>query len=204
MMARSNPKTQAPLSKVKALPLLVTLLLTAALSFGFARAVSDSRAWILTSEQALINPTFVAENPSATQPIAGFTLPDRYGKPVRLQDFSGVDLLIVNIWTTSCPACEAELPSLEELDKRLHEIGNAVLLTITTNASFEEMVHLFPQGTDLRILFDPDEKVTKGIFGTSLFPETFVLDKQRRIRARFDGQRPWHSDEMLRYLATFK
>lgn len=151
----------------------------------------------------MVNPTSVPKMGSDSVPIADFSLKDRHGKAVRLFDFSQADLLIINIWTTSCPVCEAELPSLEEMDRRLRGIGRIALLTMTTNASFDEVAHLFPRGTDLRILFDPEENVTKGIFGTSRFPETFILDKQRRIRARFDGQRAWHSDEMIRYVMRF-
>ena len=183
---------------------LTTLLVTAGLSFGFARAVQDSRGWQATSEAAIVNPTFVAQlGNKAVRRIPDFVLPDRFGNSVRLSDFKGVDLLVVNIWTTNCPVCEAELPSLEEMDRRLAAIG-AVLVTVTINSQFDEVAHLFPQGTDLRILFDPDTAVSETLFGTSRFPETFILDKERRIRARFDGQRAWHSDEMLRYIATFR
>ena len=181
----------------------MTLLVTTLLSYGFARAISDSRSYRAAGELAVVNPTMVSKITRDSAPVQDFSLKDRYGKVVRLSDFSSVDLLVINIWTTSCPACEAELPSLEEMDRRLHTIGKVALITITTNESFDEAAHLFPRGTDLRILFDPEEKVTQGVFGTSRFPETFVLDRKRRIRARFDGQRAWHSDEMLRYIAAF-
>ena len=182
---------------------ILVLAVTGALSFGFARAVSDSRRWREESEQALIDPTFLPTDPADFKQVPDFELRDRNGNPIRLSDFGAVEVLVINIWTTGCPACEAELPSLEEMDRRFGR-GKVALVTITTNEKWSEVAHLFPRGTDLRILFDPEEKVTSGIFNTTRFPETFILDKQRRIRARFDGQRLWHSDEMLQYLATFK
>jgi hypothetical protein len=40
-------------------------------------------------------------------------------------------------------------------------------------------------------LIDPDGKVVNGKFGTDLFPETWIIDAQGVIRARFDGARDW-------------
>jgi hypothetical protein len=41
------------------------------------------------------------------------------------------------------------------------------------------------------VLFDPDMEVVGDIFGTSLFPETWLIDRDNVIRARFDGARNW-------------
>jgi hypothetical protein len=92
---------------------------------------------------------------------------------------------------------------LTELDRRISLDGDIILLTIVIADSYSEVSSYFPQGTNLRILFDGDDKVGKGIFNTSQYPETFILDRQRRIRARFDGARPWHSDALIKYFKSF-
>jgi len=38
---------------------------------------------------------------------------------------------------------------------------------------------------------DPDAKTVRGKYGTSLYPETWIIDKTGVIRARFDGAREW-------------
>lgn len=48
-----------------------------------------------------------------------------------------------------------------------------------------------------------EDAVGRGVLGTRAYPETFVLDRRRRIRARFDGKRPWNSRQMLDYLSRF-
>mgnify|MGYP001076050001 CR=1 FL=1 len=93
--------------------------------------------------------------------------------------------------------------ALLQMDRRIGDLGNAVLITIAIADRWEDVANYFPKGTDLRVLFDPDDKIGKGIFGTVKYPETFILDKQRRIRARFDGKRPWYSEPMFDYLKTF-
>ncbi len=188
----------------KGLALLAAVAAAAALSFGFARALADSTRWQRLSERALVNPTLEVRDPSKAKPVAEFGLKDRRGRTVRLSQFEGVDVLLVNIWSTGCPACERELPSLAEMDRRLAGLGRVALVTITIDEGWDDVAHLFPTGTDLRILFDPDEKITKEVFGTTRYPETFILDRRRRIRARFDGERLWHTREMMDFIASFK
>ncbi len=177
--------------------------LSAALCFGFVNSVRDAAGWRRNLEDSLIRPTYLENNPSRMKKVPDFTVKDPEGNPVRLSDFASVDTLVVNIWSTSCPVCEDELPSLEEMDKRIGNTTKAALLTITIDEKWADVAHLFPRGTDLRVFFDPEQKVTKDIFGTTRYPETFVLDKERRIRARFDGGRDWHLDELIGFVTSF-
>lgn len=155
-------------------------------------------------EDSVISPSFLAPNPAQAEIVPDFSLPDRYQNQVSLSDFASVDTLVVNIWFTGCSVCEQELPSLAEMDRRIGDTSKVALLTITTDESWKDTARLFPKGTRLRILFDPEQKVTKGIFGTVRYPETFILDKNRRIRARFDGRREWHAGEMISFITSFQ
>ena len=93
---------------------------------------------------------------------------------------------------------------MAEMDRRIGNTTKLALLTITADESWSDTAHLFPRGTRLRILFDPEQKVTEGIFGTVRYPETFVLDRQRRIRVRFDGEREWHSKELRDFVTSLQ
>jgi peroxiredoxin len=200
-MSRNIPSKNRSLAR--GIALVVVIASAGGLSFGFAKALRDSVKWRRMSERAVVNPTFEARDPAGGERIFEFSLEDRQGRPIRLSQFRGADVLVVNIWSTGCPACERELPSLAEMDRRLASLGRVALLTISIDTAFDDVAHLFPNGTDLRILFDPDQKVTRGAFGTTLYPETFILDRERRVRARFDGERAWHTREMLDYIASF-
>jgi len=173
------------------------------LFWSFAGGVADGMEWHRVSEVALIAPDFEVLDPAKAVKVPDFTLKDRFGNPVRLSQFSEVDLLLVNIWSSGCPVCRDEVPELTEVDRRIGSIGKAALVTIAIEDKWEDVAAYFPAGTDLRVLFDPKNAVGEGIFGTKKYPETFVLDKERRIRARFDGERPWHSKVMLDYLSRF-
>ena len=47
------------------------------------------------------------------------------------------------------------------------------------------------------ILFDPDTEVVKDMFGTTLYPETWLIDGNGVIRARIDGPRDWSNPMAL-------
>ena len=45
-----------------------------------------------------------------------FSLPDMEGKKVSLSEFRG-KVILLNFWTTWCPPCREEIPSLESLSE---------------------------------------------------------------------------------------
>jgi thiol-disulfide isomerase/thioredoxin len=181
----------------------ITALLGAAAFFLYVAGVRDGLSWRHEVELRALSPDFVEADPAHARAIPEFALADRFGKKIALSQFGSVELLIVNIWSSTCPVCREEVPELTEMDRRLKELGRVALLTIAVENGWDDVAHYFPRGTDLRILFDGKSAVARGIFGTERYPETFVLDRERRVLARFDGKRPWHSDAMLDYLKTF-
>jgi peroxiredoxin len=181
----------------------VSLAIAVFVLMKFSFAAQDGLMWKKVSDMGVVDPSFEVRDATRAKSIADFTLSDRFGNPVSLKQFDAADLLVVNIWSSDCPPCLEEMPSLAEMDHRLTTVGKVALITITIDEGWENVAGMFPAGTDLRVLFDPEKKVTQGIFGTEKFPETFVLDKQRRIRVRFDGKRNWHSPLILDYIKSF-
>jgi hypothetical protein len=53
------------------------------------------------------------------------------------------------------------------------------------------------------VLFDPERKVTKDKFGTTLSPETWVIDGDGVVRMRVDGPRDWGSALSLEAIERF-
>ena len=187
----------------KMLALGIAGVVAVMLFWSYSGAVAEGMDWYRKSEMKVIAPDFVASDVANARRVPDFTARDRFGNKVKLSQFSSVDLLVVNIWSEGCPACREEVPELTEMDRRIGDLGSAALITIAVAEKWEDVANYFPKGTDLRVLFDPDDKIGKGIFGTVKYPETFIIDKQRRIRARFDGKRPWYSEPMFDYLKTF-
>lgn len=135
------------------------------------------------------------------RPAPDFALDDRHGRTHRLSDFAGRPILL-NFWSAECPPCVQEMPSLELLARTARERGTFTVITVTVNESWAEVSHLFPNGTDLMVLFDPDTTVTAGSYGTEMYPETFFIDGDGYVRARFDGQRDWAAQGVAELLES--
>jgi cytochrome c biogenesis protein CcmG, thiol:disulfide interchange protein DsbE len=155
-----------------------------------------------SAEFQIVAPDFEANEQTASK-VSDFTLEDSLAQKVKLSQFDSIDVLVVNIWSAGCPVCRQEIPSLTELDRRLAGMDDVALVTIAVAENFEEVASYFPRGTNLRILFDKENKIAGDVFKTEKYPETFILDRERRIRARFDGPRNWHGDAFVSYVESF-
>lgn len=125
-----------------------------------------------------------------------FTLSDLDGKSVSLDDYKN-KVVILNLWSTSCLPCRKEIPDLAELTLLLRKRPDVVMLTITNDDNAADvkdfLKSLLREEAPFITLMDPENKVIKDKFGTTMVPETWIIDKRGVIRARFDGQRDWTS-----------
>jgi hypothetical protein len=53
------------------------------------------------------------------------------------------------------------------------------------------------------VLLDPESSVVQDKFGTTLYPETWIIDPSGVIRARFDGARDWSDAMVLDLIDSF-
>lgn len=56
-----------------------------------------------------------------------FALPDVEGRTVRLSDFLGKKVVLINFWATWCAPCQGEMPHLERLYATYRDQGFVVL-----------------------------------------------------------------------------
>ena len=132
------------------------------------------------------------------QAAADFTVQDSDRK-VALNQFRG-QVLVLNFWATWCPPCVEELPSLMTMQNRMKGSG-VVVLAISVDVD-GNAYHRFLKEHDVSLLTvrDPDEKVSK-VYGTSGWPETFIIDRQGIVRRKFVGPVDWTSPEVMQFLS---
>ncbi len=139
-------------------------------------------------------------DPKQAKDFKDFTLPDKDGNPVKLSDHLG-KIILLNFWATWCKPCLEEVPSLERLTKRAETMGLSVL-AVSVDSSFEDIQKALPN-VGLNILLDKDKKVATE-YGTIKFPETWVIDKQGKIVARFIGSRNWDSATFVNFFSIMQ
>jgi peroxiredoxin len=127
-----------------------------------------------------------------------FTVQDSH-RSVRLDQFRG-QVVVLNFWATWCAPCTEELPSLMTMQDHLRDKG-VVVLGVSIDVD-QDAYHRFlkQHGINFLTVRDPDQKVA-AMYGTSVWPETYVIDRQGVLRRKFIGGVDWNTPEVLQFLS---
>jgi cytochrome c biogenesis protein CcmG/thiol:disulfide interchange protein DsbE len=138
--------------------------------------------------------------------IAGKTADDfsmtMDGKPQKLSDYRG-KVVMLNFWASWCPPCVEEAPSLNRLQRHIEGNGGTVLgFSIDEDpAAYEkfrrDFAINFPTYRDVTVK-ENKSQVMNG-YGTTLIPESYVIDRNGKILRKIVGPQNWDSPEMLAY-----
>lgn len=125
-----------------------------------------------------------------------FTVKDA-DRTVSLHDYRG-RIVLLNFWASWCAPCIEEMPSLVQLQRRMGPKVTVVAVSIDED---EAAYHKFlrDHNVDLLTVRDPAKR-TPEMYGTTGWPETFVIDPNGTIRRKFIGAVNWTSPEILDYL----
>lgn len=131
-----------------------------------------------------------------------FTL-DLSGKPAHLSDFKG-KVVVLNFWATWCPPCKEETPSLNHLYKYIQS-RNGVVLGVAADedpGAYQKFLH--DEGVAFPTYRDPATRNNSSpialSYGTSMIPETYIIDRHGKIARKLIGFQQWDSPAMLAYL----
>jgi peroxiredoxin len=151
---------------------------------------------LIVAYGAFTRPTVVDTAPRVGQPLADFTLPDLQGQQVQLSTLRG-KVVFINVWTTWCPPCVEEMPTIQRLYEQLHPRGLAVL-AISMDALGEQVVHPFLAQRRLTfpVLLDPKSSIER-LYKTMGVPESFIVDKAGILVEKVVGPRDWAHPQML-------
>jgi thiol-disulfide isomerase/thioredoxin len=132
----------------------------------------------------------VIKVPPAEDPVK-INLKDMNGKNTSLSDFKG-KIVFLNFWTTWCPTCRIEMPSMEKLHQKLKNKDFA-MVTINLQESASQVKAFFEEfKLTFTALLDSTGEVSAS-FGIRAIPTTYILDKTGRIIGLVSGPREWDS-----------
>ena len=159
-------------------PAVAVVLLAAALvgllSYGVAQKGEDR-----SIEAALIEGKRI---PAPDNELALLGAPDRRAS---LADYRG-KVVVLNFWASWCPPCVDELPLLERTQKRLEPQGATVVGVNLRDVTEDALGYVKRYGLSYPSLRDPDADFARD-YGTTGYPETFVIDRKGRIAAKRRG-----------------
>lgn len=135
--------------------------------------------------------------PHLGNPAKDFSVRDS-DHQVSLNQFHG-QVVIVNFWATWCPPCVEELPSLIDMQNRLRSRG-VVVLGVSIDID-EDAYHRFIKQKNVNFVTVRDPKQTvAGMYGTSGWPESYIIDRQGVLRRKIVGPIDWNSPEVVQFL----
>ncbi len=134
--------------------------------------------------------------------IAGSSAPEFQftldGKPARIADLRG-RVVVLNFWATWCPPCVEEMASLNKLHEKIAPRG-ALVLGISVDddrAAYEKFLR------DHQIVFptfrDPSKRIAER-YGSSMYPETYIIGRDGRIARKIIGPQNWTSADLQQYI----
>lgn len=123
---------------------------------------------------------------SGDEPAPLFTLRSLDGGTVSLDALRG-QVVLVNFWASWCMPCRVEMPGFERVYR---ERGNEgfVILGIATDTHAEAEIRAFVAEHDITypiLLASP--QVVQEYGGVNAIPESFLIDREGRIRHRIVG-----------------
>jgi len=181
-------------------PAALTALAVAFVGVRFAGAVHDTlartRGGACTAMQPDPLPAFLQNGPTPD-----FQLPDLAGRTVSLSGQKGHPVML-NFWATWCPPCVDEVPSLEDLARKL-DGTDLRLLAVSVDDDWGKIRRFFPKGSAIGVLLDTSQEVPKK-FGTEKFPESFLIDAAGRVRYYFINKRDWSRPEAVACLESLR
>ncbi|MEW5771572.1 MAG: TlpA disulfide reductase family protein [Pseudomonadota bacterium] len=144
----------------------------------------------------LATPALAAElKDLPAKPAAPLALPALAGGSVDLAQLRG-KVVLVNFWAAWCPPCLKEMPSMNRLAQRL--AGRPFVILGVNAGDDAEAVRAFLKKApvDFPILLDEEGRTLKS-WQAFVFPTSYVVDRQGRVRMGLFGSIEWDEAETV-------
>lgn len=135
--------------------------------------------------------------------VPDFELQDRNGGTWRMSEHRG-KVVVLNFWSITCRPCIEEMPTLEQLAHMAEEWPDVEIVAVSTDAGWDAVQTILPEQPRLTHLFDPDKAVVGEVFGTRLYPETWIIDGDGVIRFRYDGPLDWSNPVVIDVIDAYR
>lgn len=103
-----------------------------------------------------------------------------------LADFQG-QVLLVNLWATWCPPCQAEMPLLQKYYEKHRSSGFTVIAIEDGEPEAEVRSFVKEHGLTFPVWLDPEHEATDRAFKSMNLPTSFVIDRSGQVRFTWVG-----------------
>jgi thiol-disulfide isomerase/thioredoxin len=108
-------------------------------------------------------------------------------------------VVFINFWASWCPPCRAEMPSLNNLYKKLQDDDRFVFLFMNEDEDKAKATGYLNKEKFAIPLYNRSGNVPNEIFSGTL-PTTIVLNKDGKIVLKHEGMAGYDTEEFIRQL----
>jgi thiol-disulfide isomerase/thioredoxin len=121
------------------------------------------------------------------------------GAVVDVSQFKG-QWVLLNFWATWCAPCRDEMPSLEMLNRKMQKDKEPLhIVAASVDDDWKEVNRFFGETRPTFTVLWDQGKATSFTYGTRKFPETYLIDPEGRVAAKFTGPRDWYNQGTVEY-----
>ena len=135
-------------------------------------------------------------------PAPDFTLKDLQGPRQTLSAHKG-KVVLLNFWSTTCPPCVQELPSLNELYKEQRQAGLLVLGIALDPAEKPVRELVGKLRLEFPIMLDSNKDVYFDSYGLFGQPVSVIVDRSGIIREKIIGAADWNSPQIKAKISSY-
>ena len=117
-------------------------------------------------------------------------------RAVPLADFNG-KIVFLNIWSTTCGPCLAEMPGIEKLQESLRGEPVAFVLVVPEE---EQVVRSFLRKVHFRFPVCVADKNALEDLKVVAFPTTLIIDRGGRAVYTYEGGANWDDDNVRKFI----
>ena len=119
---------------------------------------------------------------------------DGSGATRGIADYRG-EVVLINLWATSCGPCVVEMPSIQRLYDRFRDAGLKVVAIAADDPGFEERIQSFvsERGFTFEVLHEGSGRIENDYQSPGI-PATFLVGRDGRIRKLHLGATDWDSE----------
>jgi peroxiredoxin len=122
-----------------------------------------------------------------------FSLPESDGNTLSLTEHRG-EVVMINFWATWCGPCRQEMPLLDALYDRYHDLGFTLIGVNVDEDSSVADGWLADRPVSFPIVYDPDSNVSR-LYDVTAMPSTVIVDRSGQMRFRHYGYQPGYEND---------
>ena len=127
-----------------------------------------------------------------------FELPTLARGTASLHDYPH-QVIVLNFWATWCAPCVEEAPSLEKFAEQVRSDDVAVIAVSVDQNQAQLETFVADHHLTFPIARDP-QQVLAGRYGSSVFPETYILDRRGHVAEKIIGAIDWTDPRIIDFV----